>query len=240
MMRRRLLAGSAALAVVGTAGCIGVGGSLDHHQAFETTVDDPVQSTAVETTVGDIDVHGEERTNVHIEGEKLASREADLDDMVVVTAVTDGRLRVAVDDSEVDNTFFWLETRPSPDITVELRVPAGVHVDTIETVTCDVNLSEVSGPVAVDGTTSDVDLTAIDGPVDIEVTTGDVDLEAIAGNLDVETTTGNISVRDVVGDVSVETTTGDIDVDGIDGDLAASTTTGSIEVGHVTGDVSTG
>jgi DUF4097 and DUF4098 domain-containing protein YvlB len=136
--------------------------------------------------------------NVHVVG----SARKDLK----VTASTDD-VRITGDGNQVS-----IRVRPGAASTIDVAVPAGVHLD-VHGIEASVSVHEVSGPVqvatvngnvSVDGSPRDVEASSVSGSVDVSIRRGDVRASSVSGSVAIHLAGGGTAwARTVSGSVTV-------------------------------------
>lgn len=225
--RRRLLAGTGAVATGLLAGCIG-GGERTETEALEREIDvGDAESLAVDTTTGTVEIHGTDREDVFVGGEKAAASQSELDDVALDVRREDGRLELVAEQAD----GFFVRFGPGPRVDLEIEVPEDLAVESVETTTGRVDVADVAGAVDVDVTTGDVQVSGVEEPITVDATTGDLEVEGPVASL--ETTTGSIdaTIDELAEPAEIDVTTGDVDVtlaSDLDVRVVAETTTGSV------------
>lgn len=137
-------------------------------------------------------------SNVHVVG----STRKDLK----VTASSDD-VRVTGDGDHVS-----IRVRPGSGGTIDVAVPAGVHLDVhgidasvaVHDVSGPVQVGTVNGDVSVDGVGHVVEATSVSGSVDVSIRHGDVRASSVSGSVSVHLAAGGTAwARTVSGSVSV-------------------------------------
>lgn len=238
-MRRRSFFGTlAGGAAAGLSGCIG----LSTARSVSETLDESygisdIDRVDVSTVIGDISITPNDGAHVDVDGVKRAATEGDLRATRLQSTVEEGTLNLEVDTDDVDNQIFGVQIRPEPAIDLDITVPPSIGFNSIASVTGDIDVEAIHGPIQVEGVTGDISLDSIEGDVDVNVTTGTTHVADVDGDVTVEATTGDVLVEHAHGEVSIETTTGDITAEHIEGDLEVSTVTGDIDTYDIDGSI---
>lgn len=111
-----------------------------------------------------------------------------------------------------DGDHVSIRVRPGSAQTLDVAVPAGVHLDvhgieatvSIHEVTGPVQVATVNGNVSVDGAPRDVEAASVSGSVDVSIRRGDVRASSVSGSVSVHLSGGGTAwARTVSGSVSV-------------------------------------
>ncbi|WP_089814819.1 DUF4097 family beta strand repeat-containing protein [Halomicrobium zhouii] len=227
MRRRRFLGVTAALAVTGTAGCVGVDASsrTETHEFDVSTGTDVV----VSNTLGDLTVEEGDAESLRVRAEKhdgLGNDDA-FDNVRVATEATDEQFEVSVVD-ERDDRFVkatWLHLR--------LSVPSGVAVTEVTGDDGDVTVDGAGGALTVDVEDGDVDVRDRDGDVTVTADDGDHTYRGLGGDLTVSGDDGDVTAERVGGDVAIDLDDGDADVSDVDGAVSVETGDGDVDARSV-------
>ncbi|WP_017592157.1 DUF4097 family beta strand repeat-containing protein [Nocardiopsis potens] len=113
----------------------------------------------------------------------------------------------------------------------EITVPAGTEV-TVETVSGEVELAGLTGPVQVDTTSGEIEASDLSGSADLRSTSGEIDVSGATGDaLRAATTSGEVDLEGVdTAELEAESVSGGIGVEGGFDAARLSTTSGSVEV----------
>lgn len=220
------------------------GGELAFEDSEEASFPEP-PAVAVEATSADVTVVGEARSDVAVRLEKRADDPDRLDDVTITASGGGDRtLRLVVDEASDG----WV-TLDRLDLSLTVRVPTGVSVESVETTAGRVTVSDLAVE-RVQTSAGRVELTGVAGGT-VETNAGRVELDAsevtsvstsagrvVAADSRVEsitTTAGRIEIDDCAGDTTVETAAGRVAVEGLDGFLDAETAAGRIVARDVAG-----
>jgi DUF4097 and DUF4098 domain-containing protein YvlB len=164
----------------------------------------------------------------------VSIRVADCNVHVVGSARKDVKVTPASSDVRVsgDGDRVAIRVRPGGASTIDVAVPAGVHLDvhgieatvTVHEVSGPVQVATVNGNVSVDGAPRDVEAASVSGSVDVSIRRGDVRASSVSGSVAIHLAGGGTaSARTVSGSVSVggapltraeaDTMSGSIDLD---------------------------
>jgi len=161
---------------------------------------------SLRNTNGIIHVVSWDRPEVEIKAEKSAVRESDLD-----------RVEIKVDASArsvaVDTVYPWprnLRVR----VNYEVKVPAGVKIDSVRSTNGNVEISGAFGDVKAGTTNGGVRLLGASGTISVSTTNGSIRATDVKGRLRAGTTNGGITIEiaKVTDDISADTTNGSIHV----------------------------
>ncbi len=213
VLRRQLLGCCASAVIVGLAGCLSTG--LDAEETVPREYDEDVSAVAVETVNGEVEVRGEDRDTISVEGTKRAPDEDTLDEVSLESESDEETLALRADVDTSSSLFSLGGASARIDLTV--WVPETLVVEA-ETTNGDVDLDlRAPDDVTADTTNGDIAI-ALDATPDIlaETTNGDVEItlpETAEPEISFETTNGDIEVSDLIdsleADSSTETTIGD-------------------------------
>lgn len=228
LTRRNAIAGGATAVVAGLVGCVS-----SENDAEETVVDEQqaedIERLSVEVRNGNIRVRSSERDTVSLTGQKRAPNAGRLDDVTVETEQTGQTLTVSVLDGGGPLTHLG----PTPEVDIEVDVPASLTAVEVDTTNGDIVLQEAEAVVAAEATKGDI-TAEIDEPEDVsaETTNGDVELtvpSTIEPELSLDTTHGSLDIDGLQGyetttDTSLEATLGSgtcrIECETVNGDVA--------------------
>ncbi len=227
--RRRVIAGGASAVAAGLAGCLGGENDTEETVTDEIAADD-IDRLSVETTNGEIRVHGEERDTVTLTARKQAQDEDTLDEVAVDIVQSGQTLNVVADDGGNSGLAALLE--PDPVVDLELAVPLSLATVEADTTNGDIQCNNLESSISAETTNGDV-ATELNDAEDIqaETTNGDIEVSVpptIEAKLSLETTNGALDVRrldgyEVDSESSVETTLGagthEIDCETTNGDV---------------------
>jgi DUF4097 and DUF4098 domain-containing protein YvlB len=133
---------------------------------------------------------------------------------VVGSARKDVKVTASSNDVRVsgDGDHVSIRVRPGGSSTIDVAVPAGVHLD-VHGIEANVTVHEVSGPVqvatvngnvSVDGSPRVVEAASVSGGVDVSIRRGDVRASSVSGSVSVHLAGGGTAwARTVSGSVSV-------------------------------------
>ena len=179
--------------------------SYAHKEEFSKTLPLAADgSFSLKNTNGIVRVSTWDKPEVEIKAEKSASRESVLAEVKIEVSADPG--------SVVVDTIYPRRPFLRAKVVYDVRVPAGVRIESVRT------------------TNGNVELTGRFAGVKAGTTNGTVRLDKVDGELDVSTTNGSIRAQDVVGRVKARTTNGGITLGlgGVKDEIEASTTNGSI------------
>lgn len=140
------------------------------------------------------------------------------------------------------------------EVNLHIKLPRYVTVESVESMTGDIEVSGIEAPVAVNTNNGQItvvrvaslkamtrhgEITAreIKGDAIARSTNGDLTLENIGGDVDAAATNGSLNVRNAAGDLRANLTVGDLVAHCIKGRAEVNTVSGSIQLFGVTGDV---
>ncbi|MGA9771458.1 MAG: DUF4097 family beta strand repeat-containing protein [Blastocatellia bacterium] len=139
-------------------------------------------------------------------------------------------------------------------INLEVKIPRYAEVESVESSTGEIDVSDIDAPVAISNGTGSVKVNRvaslkvstrggeiiareIKGDLTARSTHGDMTIENVNGSIDVAATNGDVAVRNAAGDVRANMATGDIDVHCVKGRAELNSASGSIIIIGASGDV---
>ena len=139
-------------------------------------------------------------------------------------------------------------------INLEVKVPRYAEVESVESSTGEIEVSDMDAPVAISNGNGTVKVNRvgslkvntrggeiiareIKGDLIARSTHGDMTIENVNGNVDVAATNGAVAVRNAAGDVRANMATGDVDVHCVKGRAELNSASGSIMIVGSSGDV---
>ncbi|WP_227132501.1 DUF4097 family beta strand repeat-containing protein [Halorubellus salinus] len=208
--RRRFLAGTATIGAVALAGCISTSAGISNGSKSALYAVPEGRSLRVVAENGDVRVLADDSLDRVKVRSTVASNGLGnpLDSAPVETAIENDRYVIHAR-AERDG---FLGGRVSHD--VEVRVPAGVRVDRVETANGRVHVSGVAGDVHASSRNGDVAASSVDGVVSLESENGDVTASATRGVAEARTGNGDVLV-DLVAldrDATLRSGNGDVTV----------------------------
>jgi hypothetical protein len=218
--RRAFLAGGAAAATVGLAGCSFGTGPLETERS--TNVYSIPAGTAIDVSNANGDVIVErmpEGDDVEVAVVKQTRGSRDRFDRVsVLSAVDDGTLEL-----ETDYEGTLAPGRVSVDLTV--RIPEGHSLVAARTGNGDVTATDVAGDAALGSGNGDVVAANVDGYVDLETANGDAEATGTTGLAGARSANGDVAVEVFALREAVSCSSGNGNVDvGVPADLSADVT----------------
>lgn len=139
-------------------------------------------------------------------------------------------------------------------VNLEVKIPRYAEVESVESTSGEIDVSDVDAPVAISSGTGTVRVSRIGslkvntrggeivakeikGDLIARSTHGDMTIENVSGAVDVAATNGNVVVRNAAGDVRANMATGDIDAYCVKGRAELNSASGSITIIGASGDV---
>jgi hypothetical protein len=140
------------------------------------------------------------------------------------------------------------------DITLNIKLPRYATIESVESLTGDIEVSGMDAPVAVNTTNGQISVVRVasvkastrhgeiiarevKGDAVARSTNGDLTLENIGGDVDAAATNGSLSVRNTAGDLRANLTVGEVVAYCIKGRAEVNTVSGAIQLFGVSGDV---
>jgi DUF4097 and DUF4098 domain-containing protein YvlB len=204
----------------------------DYREDFSKTL--PLKAGerfSLDNVNGDVTVSTWKEDKVEIKAVKVArDDEKDLKDVEIRVEQMAGHVSVKA---------IWPKIRRHFNVSVEfdIKVPAGVILDEVETVNGDVEVTGRYGRAGVGTTNGSVTVMDASGEFSLSTTNGGIQVDRFEGRLDAETTNGNIRLEELKfkDGVSAETTNGSITLaiaspENLNANLLARTTNGHITV----------
>lgn len=106
----------------------------------------------------------------------------------------------------------------SPRISLEVRVPEGLHLD-VDDGSGSIEIENVRGDISMDDGSGSLKLTDVGGAVEIEDGSGSISVSGVGGDITINDGSGSIKVKGVAGSVTVDDGSGSIDVSDVEEDL---------------------
>lgn len=180
----------------------------------------PGGDVEIVNTAGTVTVRGWDRDEIQVGGTLGQGAER--------LAVEGGRERTVI------RVVVPPRTRNVRGTDLEVRVPAGKRV-TVRTVSAEVEVRGITGPVATRTTSGDVDVSGTPAAVSAASTSGNVQVDvATAGRVRASSTSGDVEVRGTVrGGVEVESVSGDVELSATTPEVRATTVSGDLRLGGV-------
>ena len=119
-------------------------------------------------------------------------------------------------------------------INLEIKVPRYTEVESVESSSGDIDVSDIDAAVAISNGTGGVRVNRV-GPLRVTNRGGDIIAKEIKGDLTVRSTHGSMTIADVTGAVDGSPTNGDVGVRNAGGDVRANLATGDINMHCVKG-----
>lgn len=173
---------------------------------------------AVTTRVGSIKVHGWDRDTV----EATATGESGPRQLKAEVTGDPSRARV----------FLYIPAmarRSDHTIEIQVNLPRYAEVETLESQSGDIEVTDVDGGVAITSGSGSVTVSSV-GALKIGSRSGDITAHDIKGEVTAKNLQGGIVVANVAGRVDVSATNGDVEVRNAAGDIRATSATGDITV----------
>jgi hypothetical protein len=124
---------------------------------------------------------------------------------------------------------FFVERGNSMNITLDLKIPAGLEVETASA-SGNVEISSVLAGVEASSASGDLIIRDIGKDVVAHVASGDIEIGDIGGSVSVSSAAGDILVRDIAGNADISVATGDVEISSVGGSLTLNTYTGDAVV----------
>jgi DUF4097 and DUF4098 domain-containing protein YvlB len=152
---------------------------------------------SVSNVAGSVEVETWDRNELHLTGE-LAEEVEELK-----IEGNESSLRIEVKLPQ--------RTRYAGDTRLRLKLPVGAALDA-ETVSADVTVKGLRGPIGVESVSGDIALDVVSGRVEAQSVSGDVRLHAPSTEARVETVSGDIAVNGPRGELRGKSVSGDLSV----------------------------
>lgn len=239
MSRRTVLANVAAMSLAGLAGCVAT--SRDYEDSISETIDpDGATGLTVAGESGSIEVSGERRDTVAVDGRKRAATEDGLEEIGLDVDRGDDTIALAVDD-ETDDRLFSFGAGPVLDL--ELAVPETLRVEDVRVGSGTIDVRGVRGPLEATAGSGSIEIDGVDGALTTETGSGSQTLAAVEGSLVADGGSGSITaeIQSLEDDSAIETGSGSVAVtlpESVDATLDISTGSGDVsvrgsDVGHI-------
>lgn len=202
------------------------------HKVLTLKEGTPVQ---VENVSGKVDISVWDQPTVDIQAIKRAHKNPRDLERVSIDIDSNGKLYIKTSYHRGDkNSSFsrlfgnWGEG-PNVSVDYTIKLPRTAVLREVSTVSADIIVRDARGDAHIHSVSGDVRLTNLPGPVALETTSGEA--EMIGGTLkSAETVSGNLKLRSVSGNVDVNSTSGDISVEGVSGKIGAHSISGDISI----------
>ncbi|WP_126665099.1 DUF4097 family beta strand repeat-containing protein [Haloterrigena salifodinae] len=232
--RRSILAGIAVGTVAGVAGCLADGREVEESVTERRSAAD-LSAVAVSTAIGDVTVRPTSRDEVIVDGRKAAVSPDDLETIGLETTTNGDCLELTVKRDESRTLFGF---RPVPVLDLSVAVPERLAVQSVDTRTGEIDVSDVRGDLTAVTETGAVRAEAVDGTVSATTEAGAIDLVDPASIERLETDSGDVTATlpDIERDATIETSSGDVELrlpDELDLTLDITTDSGEITVSDV-------
>jgi len=233
-----LLAGALlVLAAFGAAACDfmedgdfdGMFGGKEFTESFNKTL--PLKAGdrfSLKNTNGLVQVTTWDRNEVEISAKKVARRrEEDLNRVKIEVEAFGSSVRV--------DTIYEKFRNLRVHVNYEVKVPAGVILESVHTTNGDLELTGTFADVKAGTTNGDIRADGIDGRIELDTTNGTIRARNLRGVVDAGTTNGSIYLEmdEVKNDIRASTTNGSVNLKlagTINAELRARTTNGSLTV----------
>lgn len=207
-MSRRVALATATTIIVGTAGC--VASSRDVEESISETIN-PNGATALTVSgeAGSIDVVGESRETVALDGQKRAATEDDLEQITVDVDRSRDTVAVAVVDETTEGPFSF---DPGPVVDLELDVPESLRVEAVNAGSGPIDVRNVRGPLEASAGSGSIAIDGVEGPLTTDTGSGSQTLSAVEESLEAEAGSGSITaeLESLAGETSIETGSGSV------------------------------
>jgi hypothetical protein len=124
--------------------------------------------------------------------------------------------------------------RVSREVTLEVKVPRYVELETIESNRGNIQVTGMDAPVVVTGGNGNIEVLRV-GPLKVGSRGGTVSVKEVKGNVVLRSYNGNVSVDTVSGKVDVESANGSVTVSKSEGDVRAISAIGDLDLHCVKG-----
>ena len=205
---RRAVLASATTITAGTAGC--VASSRNVEESISETIDpDGANALTVSGEAGSVEVVGESRETVALEGRTRAATEDDLEDVSVDVDRSGDTVAVVVDDGTGNGLFSF---GPGPVVDLELAVPDSLRVAAVDTGSGSIDVRDVRGPLEADTGSGSIAIENVEGALETDTGSGSQTLEGVEESLTAETGSGSIAAEfdSLADDTSLETGSGSV------------------------------
>jgi len=171
---------------------------------------------------GAIDIKGVSGNRVHIVAIKKAGTQEYLDGLEIEVDASDDLIRIETHHPESGGGWFhWGDYKDgSGSVAYSLEVPAGVELDTIETVNGDIKVSGVTGSVNCETVNGGIILEGLENDAGLDTVNGTIDVQfsklGSGQRVNVDAVNGKITMRlpeNASAQIHAETLNGGIDAD---------------------------
>lgn len=117
-------------------------------------------------------------------------------------------------------------------VSYDLKVPRGVNLDSIKSVSGSVKMTDIDGRVVGRSVSGSVEAQRIGREVNLNSVSGDVRVLDVAGRASVNTVSGNAYATNIKGDLDAKSVSGNVKVTQADGYVRSETVSGDVSIGN--------
>lgn len=153
---------------------------------------------SVENVNGDITITAGSGNEVHVIATKKADSREYLDGMIIHANASDSRVSFRTEHPKSSNRWFG-HGHDNGSVTYEIIAPAGIDVDSADTVNGEIEVAGIRGNVSADTTNGDIRVSGLQGSLEADTVNGSVEasFETLGGNqrVSAETVNGRVQLR---------------------------------------------
>jgi DUF4097 and DUF4098 domain-containing protein YvlB len=115
-------------------------------------------------------------------------------------------------------------------VSYNLKVPRSVTLDSIQSISGDIQISDIDGRVVANSVSGDVTVGRVGQDLDVNSVSGDATISNVNGRASVHSVSGDVKINDVNGDVEAKSVSGDVVAREVRGYMTANTVSGDIRI----------
>ncbi len=172
---------------------------------------------SVENVNGDISIVAGPGNKVQVTAYKKAGDKDYLEGLEIRISADEDRIRIRTEHPDRDGGWFGFNSG-SGSVSYEITAPGDVHLDSIDTVNGEIDISGISGDVSADTTNGGINVTGLRGNLNADTVNGGIDASfetfGVNQRLKAETVNGRITLRlpaDTNAEIDAGTVNGGID-----------------------------
>jgi len=121
---------------------------------------------------GSITVAGGDGDTIEVVASKKADNQKDMDKIEIIISEDSDEISI---ETELGSSSKWYSNGGSGQVTYDIVVPAGIDLDSVETVNGDVYISGVSGLVVAESVNGDIEISDLAGDVECATVNGSIE-----------------------------------------------------------------
>jgi DUF4097 and DUF4098 domain-containing protein YvlB len=209
--------------------------------AEEKATYDGVKYIEVKGSFCDVEIVGEDRSNVEFEG-VIKGSSSKKKEFKIIHELNGSSLNIWIDRpnyirGNIDGT---LELIVPKDIELVVKNGSGdvycrnmiADVTKLSASSGDMDIKNMTGDLYLTTTSGDIEVGKITGQLTTQSSSGDQEINTVDGNVSAKATSGSIELSNVVGDINSRTSSGDLEIDNINGKFKNVSTSGNLEISN--------